>query len=101
LQLDARQPEYLTPELAGEHQVPIGDDGAGDLVQADDVVKECLHSGGGGSGLWMPQGDEVPIFGEPVNGSQDDELVVHAGEYLSEVHGHVSPHDGRYVEGLQ
>jgi hypothetical protein len=99
LQLHAGEPEDFTPKLAGEHRVPIRDDGTGDIVQADDVVEECLCDGGGG--VRMPQGYEVAVLGEPVDYHQDDRLAVDAGESLHEVHGDIGPYIGQCIERLE
>jgi hypothetical protein len=62
LQLHAHESEEFVPKLASEHRVPIQEDGTGDVVQADDVVEEGLHDGGGG--VRMLQGYEVAVLGE-------------------------------------
>jgi hypothetical protein len=49
----------------------------------------------------VPQGDEVPVLGEPINNCLDDALVVDVRESFHEVHGHVGPDDGWHVEGLK
>jgi hypothetical protein len=56
--------------MAREHRILIGDNGAGDSVQADNGIEEGLHDGCGG--VWVPHGYEVPVLGEPVDVSQDD-----------------------------
>jgi hypothetical protein len=99
LKLDTRQSEELTPKLAGEHRVPIGDNGVGDAVQANIVVEEGPCDGG--RGVQMPQGNEVAVLGEPVDDREDHQLAIDAGESLHEIHGDVGPHNGRHVERLK
>jgi hypothetical protein len=77
------------PKLAGEHRVPIRDDGIGDTMKADDVVEEGLRDGGGS--VWMPQWYEVALLGEPVNDRQDDQLVIDVEKSFNEVHGDIGP----------
>jgi hypothetical protein len=99
LQLHAHESEEFVPKLASEHRVPIQEDGTGDVVQADDVVEEGLHDGGGG--VRMLQGYEVAVLGEPVDDRQDDRLAVDAGESHHEVHGNIGPYTRRHVERLE
>jgi hypothetical protein len=41
VELHACQGEQLTPEIAGEDQIMIKDDGVGDAMQLDQDVEEC------------------------------------------------------------
>ena len=88
--LDAREVEQLRPECAGEDGVPIADDGTWNAVEAHNLVEEGTRHRGRRVGV--AEGDEVRIFGEPVDDGEDDRLAADARESFHEVECDILPY---------
>ena len=85
--------------MTGEDWVAVADDRAGEAVQTHDPVEEGTRNRGGR--VRVTEGDEVSIFGEAIHHRQDHRLAVDFRQALNEIHGDVSRHLGRHIQGLQ
>ena len=57
--------KQIAPQIAGEDWVAITDNGVGEAVEAHNAVKEGVRHRG--SRVGVADGDEVRIFGKPIN----------------------------------
>jgi hypothetical protein len=88
VQLGPGQLEKLSPKRAGEHRVPIADDGLRQTMEADNFERPCHRCRRVGMAQW----DEVRYLQKTIDHCQDDRLVVvNAWKAFDEIHGQVAP----------
>jgi hypothetical protein len=98
-ELDTSYLEKILPHSASEQGIPVADDGDRKPVQADHLGKES--PGDRRCSVGVAEGDEMTVLGEAIHHREDDELVVHSGKALDEVHGDVRPDLGWHLQWLQ
>jgi hypothetical protein len=97
--LGAGELEHLLPHLTSEDRVAVADDRGREPVEADDVGEE--RSGDRRCRVWVPERDEVAIFGEAIDNRQHYRLVADLGEALNEIHRDIHPHRVQHNERLE
>jgi hypothetical protein len=98
-QLGASESEQLLLEGVGEDEVTITHDGLRHTVEMDDGVEEGLGDHRGG--VWVVEGDEVCVLGEPVHHGQYNRFATDHGESFDEVKHNVVPHARRHDQWLE
>jgi hypothetical protein len=86
---DTGEFKQLPPDVAGEDWVAVADDRLREAMESHNVHEERLSDGRCRVGV--SKGNEVRIFGKPVDNSEDHALTVNFGKGLDEIHGDVRP----------